>query len=85
MLINDEIDPVLSSLLYTSIDHLSALIFIHRMLVKAVIKEANYMIPVYYQDQILYVMVHCSYIDRMFLFGLHSTPKNFPAVADGLN
>jgi len=29
------------------------------MLVKANIKEANYMIPVYYQDQILYGMVQC--------------------------
>jgi len=83
----DGIDPVLS---YASIDHLSVLVLsIGRgaMLVKTDIKEAYHMIPVHFQDHLLFGIqwngsVH---IDRMLPFSLRSVPKIFSAVADGLH
>ena len=87
--VNDGIDPLLSSLSYASIDHLSSLILSlgrGAMLVKADIKEAYRMIPIHPQDQWLLGIQwedHI-YIDRMLPFGLRSAPKIFSAVADAL-
>ena len=87
--INDGISHELSSIKYTSVDHLACLIHsIGRgaLLVKADIKEAYRMIPVHPHDQhLLGVRWNDSYyIDRMLPFGLRSAPKIFSAVADAL-
>ena len=87
--VNDGISPQWSSLSYTSLDHLAAMILAvgrGSLLVKADIQEAYRMIPVHPQDQPL-LGVHWNnfiYIDRVLPFGLRSAPIIFTAVADGL-
>ena len=87
--VNDGISKELSSLHYTSVDHLATLVAsVGRgaLLVKADIKEAYRSIPVHPHDQQLLGVRwqdHC-YVDRMLPFGLRSAPKIFSAVADGL-
>ena len=87
--VNDGISQELSSMKYTSLDHLAYLVnSVGRgaLLVKADIKEAYRMIPIHPQDQhLLGVSWKDSYyVDRMLPFGLRSTPKIFSAVADAL-
>ena len=87
--VNDGISQELSSLSYTSVDHLASLVTsVGRgaLLVKADIKEAYRMVPVHPHDQhLLGVSWQDSYyVDRMLPFGLRSAPKIFSAVADGL-
>ena len=79
--VNDGISPELSSLSYTSLDHLAAMILsIGRgsLLVKADIQEAYRMIPVHPQDQPLLGIQwnNFIYIDRVLPFGLRSAPHN---------
>ena len=87
--INDGISSDLSTLSYTSVDHLASLVLSHgkgALLVKADIKEAYRMIPIHPDDQHL-LGIHwneCVYIDRMLPFSLRSAPKIFTAVADAL-
>ena len=87
--VNDGISPDLSTLSYTSVDHLASLVLSNgrgAFLVKADIKEAYRMIPIHPDDQHL-LGVHwngCVYLDRMLPFGLRSAPKIFTAVADAL-
>ena len=87
--INDEISQELSSLSYTSLDNLVSMVnLIGRgaLMVKADIKEAYRMIPIHPHDQHLLGVQwndYC-YVDRMLPFGLHSAPKIFSVVADGL-
>ena len=84
--VNDRISSELSSVSYTSLDHLASLVLLlgrGSLLVKADIQEAYRMVP---QDQHL-LGVHWNgyiYLDKMLPFGLRSTPKIFSAVADGL-
>ena len=86
--VNDGISKELSSLHYTSVDHLATLVAsVGRgaLLVKADIK-AYRSIPVHPHDQQLLGVRwqdHC-YVDRMLPFGFRSAPKIFSAVADGL-
>ena len=87
--VNDGIDPVLSSLSYVSIDHLSSLILSlgrEALLVKADIKEAYRMVPIHPQDQRLLGVQWRGeiFIDRMLPFGLCSAPKIFSAVTNAL-
>ena len=87
--INDGIFQELSSVKYTSLDHLAYLVNSTgrgALLVKADIKEAYRMIPVHPQDQLLLGVKwnDSYYVDRMLPFGLRSAPKIFSAVADGL-
>ena len=86
---NDGISQELSSLKYTSVDHLACLINLvgrGALLVKADIKEAYQMIPVHPHDQhLLGVRWNDSYyVDRILPFGLRSAPKIFSTVADAL-
>jgi len=87
--VNDAISKELSSLKYTSVDHLSSLILSEgrgAFLVKADIKEAYRMVPVHPDDQPLLGVIWDGriYIDKMLPFGLHSAPIIFSAVADAL-
>ena len=87
--VNDAISKELSSLKYTSVDHLSSLILSEgkgAFLVKADIKAAYRMVPVHRDDQSLLGVLWDGriYIDKMLLFGLHSAPIIFSAVADAL-
>ena len=87
--VNDGISQELSSIKYTSLDHLACLVnSVGRgaLLVKADIKEAYRMIPIHPQDQHLLEVRwnDLYYVDRMLPFGLCSAPKIFSAVADGL-
>ena len=89
MSINDGIDSELSSLSYSSVDQLAALVVSEgkgSWLVKADIKEAYRMVPVHPEDQHLLGMQwdQIVYIDQMLPFGLRSAPKLFSAVADAL-
>ena len=73
--VNDGISQELSSLSYTSVDHLASLVTsVGRgaLLVKADIKEAYRMVPVHPHDQhLLGVSWQDSYyVDRMFPFSL---------------
>ena len=84
--INDGIDTKLSSLSYSSIDHLTALVVSEdrgSLLVTAHIKEAYRMIPMHPQDQHLLGIQWegTVYIDWILQFGLHSAPKIFSTVA----
>ena len=81
--INDGISSDLSTLSYTSVDHLASLVLSHG---KADIQEAYRMIPIHPDDQHLLGIRwnECVYIDRMLPFGLRSAPKIFTAVADAL-
>ena len=86
---NDGISPEWSSLRYTTVDHLSALILQEgkgAFLVKADIKEAYRMIPVHPHDQSLLGVEWegAVFIDLVLPFGLRSAPKIFSAVADAL-
>ena len=87
--VNDGISSELSSVSYTSLDHLASLVLLlgrGSLLVKADIQEAYRMVPVHPQDQPLLGVQWNGYIylDKMLPFGLRSTPKIFSAVADGL-
>ena len=87
--INDGVSSDLSTLSYTSVDHLASLVLSHgegALLVKADIKEAYRMIPIHPDDQHLLGICwnECVYMDRMLPFGLRSAPKIFTAVADAL-
>ena len=87
--VNDGISSELSSVSYTSLDHLASLVLLlgrGSLLVKADIQEAYRMVPVHPQDQpLLGVQWNgCIYLDKMLPFGLRSAPKIFSAVADGL-
>ena len=89
MSINDGIDSELSSLSYSSVDQLAALVVSEgkgSWLVKADIKEAYRMVPVHPEDQHLLGMQwdQIVYIDQMLPFGLWSAPKLFSAVANAL-
>jgi len=89
MSINDGIDSGLSSLSYSSIDHLASLVVSEgrgSFLVKADIKEAYRMIPVHPEDQHLLGVQweEVVYINRVLPFGLRSAPKLFSAVADAI-
>ena len=90
MSVNDGIDSELSSLSYSSIDQLAALVVSEgkgSFLVKADIQEAYRMIPVHPEDQHLLGVrwEGTVYIDRVLPFGLRSAPKLFSAVADALH
>ena len=87
--INDGIEPKHSSLSYTSIDHLSALVVSEgrgSYLVKADIKEAYRMVPVHPVDQHLLGVQWGDFIfiDKVLPFGLRSAPKIFSALADAI-
>lgn len=87
--VNDGISPELSSLRYTTVDHLSTLILQEgrgAFLVKADIQEAYRMIPIHPQDQPLLGVEWGNrvYVDLALPFGLRSAPKIFTAVADAL-
>lgn len=87
--VNDGISQELSSMKYTSLDHLAYLVnSVGRgaLLVKADIKEAYRMIPIHPHDQHLLGISwkDSYYVDRMLPFGLRSAPKIFSAVADAL-
>ena len=87
--IHDGISQEHSSVRYTCLNHLASLVnSVGRgaLLVKADIKEAYQMIPIHPHDQHLLGVQWNDhyYIDRMLPFGLHSAPKIFSAVADGL-
>ena len=85
--VNGGISTELSSLSYTSVDHLAALIVSAgkgSSMVKADIKEAYRIIPVHLDDQHLLGM-HWEgflYVDKVLPFGLRSAPKFFSAVAN---
>ena len=85
--VNEGISEELSSLAYTCVDHLAALILSEgrgSSLVKADIKEAYRMVPIHPEDQhLLGIQWNDSvYVDRMLPFGLRSAPKIFSAIAD---
>ena len=87
--VNDGIDKNLSSLHYTSVDHLAALILATgrgAWLVKADIKEAYRAVPVHPEDQPLLGVSWngTTYMDKVLPFGLRSAPKIFTAVADAI-
>ena len=87
--INDGISQERSSLSYTSVDHLAALIVSEgqgSFLVKADVKEAYRMVPIHPEDQhLLGVQWNGAiYVDRMLPFGLRSAPKLFSALADAV-
>jgi len=87
--INDGICRERSSLSYTSVDHLAALIVSEgwgSFLVKVDVKEAYRMVPVHPDDQCLLGVLWdgAIYVDRMLPFGLRSAPKIFSAVADAV-
>ena len=89
MSVNDGIDSELSSLSYSTIDQLAALVVSEgkgAFLVKADIQEAYRMVPVHAEDQHLLGVCWDGtvYIDRVLPFGLRSAPKLFSAVADAL-
>ena len=86
---NDGISPEWSSLRYTTVDQLSALILQEgkgAFLVKADIKEAYRMIPVHPHDQSLLGVEWegAVFIDLAPPFRLQSAPKIFSAVTDAL-
>lgn len=87
--VNDGIRRELSSLAYTTVDHLSALILATARgawLVKADVKEAYRAVPVHPEDQPLLGLRwnEAVYMDRVLPFGLRSAPKIFTAVADAI-
>ena len=87
--INDGIDSNLSSLSYSSIDHLAALIVTEGrgcLLVKVDIKEAYRMVSVHSEDQHLMGVQWKGvvYIDWVLPFGLRSASKIFSAVTDAI-
>ena len=87
--INNGIDTDLSSLHYTSVDDLAALVVAEgksSFIAKADIQEAYRMIPVHPDDQSLLGVSWngAIYIDKVLSFGLRSAPKIFSAVADAL-
>lgn len=89
MSINDGISRDLSSLAYSSVDHLSTLILATgkgALLVKADIKEAYRAVPVHRDDQLLLGLRWRGtvFIDKVLPFGLRSAPKIFTALADGV-
>ena len=88
--INDGIDTDLSSLEYTSVDDLAALVVAEgksSFIAKADIQEAYRMIPVHPDDQSLLGVSWngAIYIDKVLPFGLRSAPKIFSAVADAFS
>jgi len=87
--INNKIWTDWSSLLYTSVDHLAALIVAEgrgAYLVKVDIKEAYRMVPIHPEDQHLLAVKWRGmvFIDKHLPFGLRSAPKIFTTVADVL-
>lgn len=88
--VNDGIDSDLTSLSYISVDNVAELVQqLGRgsLLAKVDIESAYRLVPVHPQDRILQAMEWKGnvYVDPMLPFGLRSAPKNFNAVADGLN
>ena len=84
--VNDDIDFEVSSLSYTSLDHLAALVVSEgrgAFLVKVDIKEVYRMVPVHPEDQHL-LGVLWEGIVKMLPFGLCSAPKIFSALADAV-
>jgi len=82
MSINDGIDSELSSLSYSSIDHLASLVVSEErgsFLVKANIKEAYRMVPVHSEAQHLLGVQWegAVYIDRVLPFGCVQIPNYF--------
>ena len=80
--VNDGIATDLSSLCYTSVDHLCSIILSVGkgvQLVKADIKEAYRMVPDHPDDQPLLAVEWANriYIDRALPFGLRSALKSF--------
>ena len=87
--VNDGISPELSSINYTSVDHLASLVLLlgrESLLVKADIQEVYRIVPVHPQDQPLLGAQWNGFIfmDKMLPFGLQSAPKIFSALADAL-
>ena len=87
--VNDGIATDLSSLCYTSVDHLCSIILSvgkEAQLVKADIKEAYRMVPVHPDDQPLLAVQWTNrvFIDKALPFGLRSAPKIFSALADAI-
>jgi len=87
--VNDGISSELSSITYTSVNHMASLVMSlgrGSLLVKADIQEANRIVPVHPPDQpLLSVQWNGSiFMDKMLPFGFRSAPKIFSAVADGL-
>ena len=85
--INEGISEELSSLAYSCVDHLAALILSEgrgSSLVKADIKEVYRMVPIHPEDQhLLGIQWNNSvYVDRMLPFRLHSAPKIFSAATE---
>ena len=88
--VNDDIDPSLCSLSYTTVDDIAAVVAqlgTGALLAKVDTESAYQLIPVHPQDRPLQaVQWDCKiYIDPMLNFGLHSAPKIFNAVTDALN
>ena len=86
---NDGISREQSTLVYSSVDHLSALVLTRGRgahLIKADIKEAYRMVPVHRDDQPLLGISWqgVTYVDRVLPFGLRSAPKIFTAIADAV-
>ena len=85
--VNDGISREQSTLVYSSVDHLSALVLTRGRgahLIKADIKEAYRMVPVHRDDQPLLGISWqgVTYVDRVLPFGLRSALKIFMAIAD---
>ena len=88
--VNDEINPSLCSLAYTTVDDIAAVVAQlgkGALLAKVDIESAYRLIPVHPQDRPLQAVRWDGniYIDSMLPFGLCSAPKIFNAVADALH
>ena len=88
--VNDGVDAVLCSLVYTSVDRVAevaAFLGPGALLAKVDIELAYRLIPVHPEDRPLQAMRWNDqiYIDPMLPFGLRSAPKNFNAVTDALH
>ena len=85
--VNDRISREQSTLPYSSVDHLSALVLSRGRgahLVNADVKEAYRTVPVHEDDQPLLGISWqgVTYVNRVLPFGLRSAPKIFTAIAD---
>ena len=88
--VNDGVDAVLCSLVYTSVDRVAevaAFLGPGALLAKVDIESAYRLIPVHPEDRPLQAMRWNDqiYIDPMLPFGLCPAPKIFNAVADALH
>lgn len=87
--VNDGISPVLSSLVYASVDDAVRCILrlgLNAELVKLDLKDAYRLVPVHSDDHCLLGVLWDGhvYVDRALPFGLRSAPKVFSAWADFL-